>query len=335
MDVIPQPPSPWDLRADDFPVHGTDPEKLSFLVRYALLAPSTRNTQPWKFVVGRDSVEMHLDVTRWQRVADADQREMFVSLGCALENLLIAATHFGYHTAADYLSGVDEHTPAVRVRFEGCGRVPATPPDPRFKVLTHRHTHHGVYDGAPVEAEHLAALNDACTEPGLRVHWITTDEGRVQVDALVMRADAVLLSNPEYRHELGELIGTGVFGTPWLLATLGRFAVSHLMPASSFSKADHRALMSSPVIGIICAQANSHQAQIRVGQVLERIYLAATLRGLSLQPVSQLLQLPETADAVAGMLPDIACVPLQPFRLGHASPPRVHTPRRSLEEVLR
>ena len=103
-----------------------DSEKLSFLVRYALLAPSTRNTQPWKFVVGRDSVEMHLDITRWQRVADADQREMFISLGCALENLLIAATHFGYRTAADYLSGVDDQTPAVRVRFEGDGRLPTS-----------------------------------------------------------------------------------------------------------------------------------------------------------------------------------------------------------------
>jgi hypothetical protein len=327
MDVIPQPPSPWDLRADDFPVHGTDSEKLGFLVRYALLAPSTRNTQPWTFVVRADAVEMHLDDTRWQRVADADKREMFISLGCALENLLIAATHFGYRAAADYLSGVDDHTPVVRVRLEGHGRLPTAPPDPRFKVLTHRHTHHGVYDGSPVEPEHLAALSEACTEPGLRIQWVTSDAGRAQVDALVMRADAVLLANPEYRHELGELIGTGVFGTPWLLATVGRFAVSHLMPASSFSKADHRVLMSSPAIGVICAPANTHQAHVRVGQVLERIYLAVTLRGLNLQP--------ETADALAGLLPDHGCVPLQPFRLGHASPPRVHTPRRSLEEVLR
>ena len=335
MDVIPQPVSPWDLRADDFPVDGTCREKLAFLIRYALLAPSTRNTQPWQFVIAPQAVEIHLDTTRWQRVADSDRREMFISLGCALENLLIAATHFGYRTAADYLSGVDERTPVVRVRFEGVGRLPAAPPDPRFKVLTHRRTHHGSYDGAPVEAEHLEALHDACTEPGMSVHWITSDEGRAQVDALVMRADAVLLSNPDYRHELGELIGSGVFGAPWLLAAVGRFAVAHLMSAASFSKADHKALMSSPAIGVICAHANSRPAQVRAGQVLERIYLAATIRGLSLQPVSQLLQLPETADAVAAMLPDHACVPLQPFRLGHASPPRVHTPRRPLEEVLR
>jgi len=334
MDVIPLPPSPWDISPDDFPRHGSDADRLRFLVRYALLAPSTRNTQPWRFRVADGNVELHLDLERWQRVADADQREMFISLGCALENLLIAATHFGYHTAADYLSGVDDDTPVVRVRFEPGGLAGKTP-DPRFDALTRRRTNHGVYDGTPVPREELGLLCESCTEPGLRLHWITDDEGRAKVDALVMRADAILLSSPEYRHELGEIIGTGAFGTPWLLATLGRFAVSHLMPVSSFSKADHKALMSSPALGVICAPAGTRLAQVRVGQVLERLYLAATLRGLALQPVSQILQLDETHDGLSALLPEHFGVPLQPFRLGHAAGPRAHTPRRSLDEVLR
>jgi nitroreductase len=333
MDVIPQLPSPWDISPDDFPREGSETDRLRFLIRYALLAPSTRNTQPWRFRVANDSVELHLDLSKWQRIADADQREMFISLGCALENLLIAATHFGYRTAADYLSGVDDDTPVVRVRVEA--GVPAgTAPDPRFDAITRRRTNHGVYDGTPVPHDQLEMLCESCTEPGLRVEWITDEDGRAKVDALVMRADAVLLSDPEYRHELGEIIGAGAFGTPWLLATLGRFAVSHLMPVSSFSKADHKALMSSPALGVICAPASTRQAQVRVGQVLERLYLAATLRALALQPVSQILQLDETREALSALLPDRAGVPIQPFRLGHAPPPRLHTPRRSLDEVL-
>lgn len=332
MDVIPQPPSPWDIDPDDFPHHGSDADRMRFLIRYALLAPSTRNTQPWRFRVTEDSVELHLDLSRWQRIADADQREMFISLGCALENLLIAATHFGFRTAADYLSGVDDDTPVVRVRIDARG-VAATAPDPRFEAILLRRTNHGVYDGTPVPRDELDLLCESCTEPGLKLHWITDDAARGAVDALVMRADAVLLSSPEYRHELAGIIGTGAFGTPWLLATLGRFAVSHLMPTSSFSKADHKALMSSPALGVICAPASTRQAQVRVGQVLERLYLAATLRGLALQPVSQILQLGETGDELARLVGH-AGVPLQPFRLGHASGPRTHTPRRTVDEVL-
>lgn len=333
MDVIPQPPSPWDITPDEFPRTGSEADRLRFLIHYALLAPSTRNTQPWRFRVSDGCVELHLDLERWQRVADADQREMFISLGCALENLLIAATHFGYRTAADYLSGVDDATPVVRVRFEP-GGLAGRGPDPRFDAITRRRTNHGVYDGTPVPREELELLCESCTEPGLRLHWITDEEGRAKMDALVMRADAMLLSSPEYRHELGDIIGTGAFGTPWLLATLGRFAVSHLMPVSRFANADHRALMSSPALGVICAPASTRQAQVRVGQVLERLYLAATLQGLALQPVSQILQLDDTRADLAALLPDGAGVPLQPFRLGHGTGPRVHTPRRSLDEVL-
>ena len=334
MDVIPQPPSPWDINPDDFPRSGSEADRLRFLVRYALLAPSTRNTQPWRFRVADGSVELHLDLSCWQRIADATQREMFISLGCALENLLIAATHFGYRTAADYLSGVDDDTPVVRVRVEA-GLAAGKVPDPRFAAITRRHTNHGVYDGTPVSRDELEMLCESCTEPGLKLHWITDDEGRARVDALVMRADALLLSTPEYRHELGEVIGTGAFGMPWLIATLGRFAVAHLMPVSSFSRADHKALMSSPALGVICAPASTRQAQVRVGQVLERLYLAATLRGFGLQPVSQILQVDETSEALSALVPGSAGVPLQPFRLGHAAPPWTHTPRRSLDEVLR
>jgi nitroreductase len=332
MDVIPQLPSLRDITPTTFPERERR-RSASIPHCYALLAPSTRNTQPWRFRVADGCVELHLDLDRWQRIADADQREMFISLGCALENLLIAATHFGYRTAADHLSGVDDETPVVRVRFEP-GVPFARAPDPRFDALTRRRTNHGVYDGTPVSREELDILCESCTEPGLRLHWITDEAGHARVDAMVMRADAVLLSSSEYRHELGEIIGTGAFGTPWLIATLGRFAVSHLMPVSRFSKADHKALMSSPALGVICAPAATRQAQVRVGQVLERLYLAATLRGLALQPVSQILQLDETRDELSALLPEQIGVPIQPFRLGHASSPRVHTPRRSLDEVL-
>lgn len=334
MDIVTRPPTPWDVSREAFPREGSEADRLRFLLRYAVLAPSTRNTQPWRFRVEDDRIELHADLERWQRVADPDQREIFISLGCALENLLIAARHFGYRSTADYLSGVDEATPAVRVRVEP--GVPMTvTPDPRFEALCLRRTNHGVYDGSPVAADDLAALAEACSEPELRLHWITDAEGRAQVDDLVMRADAELLSDPDYLHELGEVIGTGAFGTPWLLATIGRFAVAHLPVAARMARADHLAVMSAPAIGIICAHASTRPAQVRVGQVLERIYLTATVRGLSLQPISQLLQVEAVREALSAMLPGASAVPLQPFRIGRASAPRVHTPRRDVDEVVR
>lgn len=325
---------PWAISEHDFPASGGEAERLRFLVRYALLAPSTRNTQPWKFRIGADEVGIFVDPARWERIADADQREMYISAGCALENLVIAAAHFGYRPTVEILPDAGNVELAARVRLERGEERPPVGEDHLFAAIPRRFTNHGVYDGTPVDEHDLAALHEPCAERGASLVWTNDDAARLKIDELVLRADALLLSQPEYRQELGALIGTGVFGTPWLIATLGRLAVSYLMPVKSFAKADHRTLTSSPAFGLICAQENSREAQVRVGQALERAYLAATDLGLCLQPVSQLLQAEETRAALAAMLPAGGGVPLQPFRLGRATPPREHTPRRPIEEVL-
>ena len=62
---------------------GDSSEKLTFLLNYAVLAPSSHNSQPWKFNVSGDEISLFADKTRWLKVADADQRELHISLGCA------------------------------------------------------------------------------------------------------------------------------------------------------------------------------------------------------------------------------------------------------------
>lgn len=334
MDVMPPFPTPWDVNAAHFPRDGTETERLRFLVRYALLAPSSRNTQPWQFHVEPEVVEVFLDRSRWQQVGDPDQREMYISIGCALENLAIAAAHFGYRTALECLVACQHPTLVARLRCVP-GEVPLpSVGDPRFEAMLRRHTNHGAYDGRPLAAADRDAMMGVTVDPGLRIDWMEAEPQRAALDALVMRADATLFANPAYRRELAALIGAGTFGTPWLLSMIGRFAVAHLASADRVAAADRTALASSPALGVISAHANTREAQIRVGQVLERLYLEATVRGLSLQPISQPLEAVETRAVLESLLPEPRWHPLQLFRIGYATEPRTHTPRRDLEEVL-
>ena len=61
------------------------------LVRYATLAPNGHNTQPWKFVIKENAIEIHPDLTRYLPAVDPNERELWISLGCALENLIVSA----------------------------------------------------------------------------------------------------------------------------------------------------------------------------------------------------------------------------------------------------
>src|SRR3546814_6757564 len=68
------------------------------LIRYATLAANGHNTQPWRFRLGTDRIDILPDLTRRTPVVDPDDHHLFASLGCAVENLALAAAARGRQT---------------------------------------------------------------------------------------------------------------------------------------------------------------------------------------------------------------------------------------------
>ena len=71
--------NPWQVVEHNFPEKRDETEKLKFLLRYAILAPSSHNTQPWAFTVGQDEIRVRLNLDRWLRAADPDRRDLHIS----------------------------------------------------------------------------------------------------------------------------------------------------------------------------------------------------------------------------------------------------------------
>ena len=86
----------WSIDPDAISRH-TDPprEQLAFLVRYAVLAPSGHNTQPWRFVLSDTHVDVVADTSRALHMVDPHDREMTMSCAAAAETLLAALRAFG------------------------------------------------------------------------------------------------------------------------------------------------------------------------------------------------------------------------------------------------
>ncbi|HET9707833.1 MAG TPA: hypothetical protein VFP39_05980 [Gemmatimonadales bacterium] len=323
---------PWALREADYPARGTRVEQLRFLLRYAILAPSNRNTQPWRFSVAKDEITIHADSSRWQQVSDPHQRELYISIGCALENLLVALDHFGFGHIVTRAPGAGDGSIAAQVAIldhpgsvvRGAGL---------FKAIVRRHTHHGRYRGRAVGARTLAKLLECRIEHDLEL-LLTPDRAiKRAADGLMLQGDALALADPRYRRELADCIGEGSFGGPWLLSVAQQFAVAHLGAKKTVARGDRAALASSPVFGLISGHTAGKDARIKAGQLLERLYLTATSLGLVLQPISQLLEVEQVRMSFAKLF-RAGGVPLMPFRLGYADTPGLRTPRRPLDEVL-
>jgi len=380
--------TPWDVRAEDFRRQVGTHHKMQFLLRYAILAPSTRNTQPWRFKIDGERMRLYGDELLWQRVADPHARELHISLGCAVENLLVAAEHFGYRHHVEYFPGSPGDVacqitlePSARAQREPeASRVASGAVSPRvagggalapvalakgapttegkdvwprevkeesdelgleardsalFAAITKRHTNHRPYDGRAIPKEHLEALERSVREEGLSLLLTADPDVKRTVDGLVVEGDAIQFARPEFREELGQLIGRGTFGTPWLFSHIGQLAMSYLDLGKRLARKDHELLMSAPVLGILGAPGDDRETHLKVGRAFERVFLTATALGLAVQPVSQIVEVPDLRVELAKSVPLRAgCLPQQPFRLGYGEPEKEHTPRRPLEEVL-
>ncbi|MBD3386211.1 hypothetical protein GF407_14980 [candidate division KSB1 bacterium] len=63
------------------------------MIRFATMAPSGHNTQPWKFSLHENTITIFPDYKRRLAVVDPDDHALFISLGCALENLIITESN--------------------------------------------------------------------------------------------------------------------------------------------------------------------------------------------------------------------------------------------------
>jgi nitroreductase len=327
----------WKISEQDFPGTGPIELQLRFLVRYAILAPSTRNTQPWRFAVKANTVHLSADPERRQPVSDPDGRELYISLGCALENLLAAAEQFGFRHAVTYFPQRGNSALAASVIF-----APGGAPSPArawitLDAIVRRHNDNSVYRSAPVPQEVRRRLLACRVESELRLDLTDDHFFRRWVDELTLEADRLEFANPAFRKELGYWIGRGGFRMPGIVSRLGGFAVSRLDLGEPVARQDRDMVESAPLLGLVSATSDTHLAHVRTGQLFERLWLTATAMAVSVHPMSPTMRRPELRAAMAELVPEPGWMPQHLFRVGYSrkgEEPPDHTPRRPLGDVL-
>jgi hypothetical protein len=304
------------------------------LLRYAVLAPSSHNSQPWQFEIAGDRLRVFADRTRWLRVADADQRELFLSVGCALENILVAAEHFGLAVRVGYFPEGETADLVAEIHLAPGAGTQDILRAPLFSAIAARHTNHREYDGRPLPDDDVADLQNMAGQEGPRIRLTADAEVRRRVEALVVRADALQFADPAWRRELADWLSQGVFGTGWLTSKMSALAVAYLNLGESTAEKDSGLLRSAAAIGIVACDEPDRTGQVKAGQAFERTFLMATGRGIQLHPMNQVLQVPAVRKEFMALLPKEWGVPQIVFRLGYAAP-EGHTPRRPVEEMMR
>ena len=308
------------------------------LLRYATLAASSHNTQPWKFVIRPDAIEIHPDYARCLSVVDPGSRELWISLGCALENLLISARAMGYAAEVTYPDATD----FIHVRFMADG-----PQDsPLFDAIPLRQNTRSEYDGKPIKASDLERTQAIPLEPGVLLRWVLDSAELKTVGDYVRQGDLSQYADKAFEKELiywirfnkREALAScdGLYsrcsGSPEAPRWLGRMFVNGAKPQQQ-ADSDVKKLLGSSGAVVIASKAEDKTAWARTGQVYER--LALTMTALNIR--SAFLNQPIEASGLRGQLQSAIGLgrarPQLLIRFGYAAPvPR--SLRRPIEQAL-
>lgn len=334
----------WGVDDQDFPHDGSIAERLRFLLRYAILAPSGHNTQPWRFRVTDTSVEVYADRDRRLPVTDPDDRELTLSCGAATYLLRLAMRRFGLLPVTTLTPEPEGDRLAVVAVGGAC--EPNEDDLRLFGAVPYRHTARETYEEIPVPADLLDLMERDAAGEGAWLHRVNDVTEREPIAALVAEGDRRQFADPAFREELSRWVradfGTepdgipgGALGLPGVASHLTPLLMRYGMPAAAVAGADERSARTSPALLVLGTPTDGRLDRLRAGQALARVLLRAAADGISASFLNQPVQVPELRERLRGVL-GARGFPQMVLRLGYefeGRPPH-YAPRRPVEDVL-
>jgi nitroreductase len=315
--------------AKEFPYFASPRDQLLFCLQYAVLAPSIHNTQPWRFRVGDEEVELWVDAERALPVVDPLGRERVISCGAALANLCIAVEVFGHATEVTLLP--DPKRASLLARLAPGEKVSAAPETTLlFHAIPYRRTNRKAFEEWPVPADVVRLLQDAALDEGAWLVPLESDR-KIALADLVAEADRAQLEDASFRSELAAWRSTmASFGDPE--AADPRIVRTFEWEPTSRAARDRELALGSPILAVLGTGEDDVRGWLRAGLALERVLLRASAMGLQASYLNQPIEMsafrPRLREIVGcGGHPQLV------LRVGYGPKIRA-TPRRALEDVL-
>ena len=333
----------WNIDSSAFPASGSAIDKARFAVRYAILAPSSHNTQPWRFIINGDELLVCADRTRSLPNIDPFDRELIISCGAALFNLRVAFAHFSVPVEITTFPQSSDPDIVARIVFPDSGPKLNDLAE-LFKTITKRVTNRGPSIDEDVPNPIIELFKSAAMLEGVDVKFARTPKEREHIAALIAEADRRQFDDPRFRRELASWIhpsrrndgmpaasqGLGTLtdaATPIIAMAIRTFDLGNGVAAA------HKQLAyGSPLLVVLSTSIDNNEGWLAAGLGLQRMLLAAVKEGYYTSYLNQPIEVPDLRVRLANEL-STAGYPQLVLRVGRGFPVS-HSPRRPLSDVL-
>ena len=294
------------------------------LATLASRAPSGHNTQPWLFDQEGDTFIIRPDFSKALPVVDPDHRELYISLGCAAENTLLAG---GKQLTID--------NGQLTIHF-----LPSAKPTVNCQLsivhsITSRQMNRRLYNRRPIIAKSLSALTAVRPEANTNFYlWENGSEPFERLKPFIRKGNEIQMNDSAFLAELKSWIrynkrqaeatrdglSYAVFGAPNLPACLSKAIMGSMLKSSVQNRSDMKKLASASHVALFTTQHNTVEEWIRLGQTLQRFLLAATQEGIATAFLNQPCEVRSLAEEIRETFPIHREFPTLLLRLGYAKP---------------
>ena len=339
-----------------------DRDRIISALEDASLASSIHNSQPWRFRLGSDAVEVVLDASATPRTVDPAGRWALASIGAVVANLELALTaRTGLAVATTYLpdgeapagdtaggAAYDGRTLAVVTLGETATTSVAMQAARLAGAIKERHTTRGPLLGGPPTQEEWADIRSAVSYS----QEIAADPADAELVpallGLTAQAEMARQDETDYLDEIqGWVENEAPAGTGIPRAAIGIPDADGHVPIRDFtqtpmgSSAGGEATFfeDPPALLVLHSAGDSAREQILGGYAMQRAMLEATALGLGVGVLGQALEEADSrakVDAAASSSLGRDAVVHQVLRLGHPLGALTHTPtpRRPVAELI-
>jgi hypothetical protein len=333
----------WDVDPSGFPSSGKAIDKARLAVRYAILAPSSHNTQPWRFIINGDELLVCADRTRSLANIDPYDRELIISCGAALFNLRVALAYFGVPVEITTFPQSSDPDIVARIVFPASGPM-LKDLSQLFDAIPKRATNRGPFIDEDVPSAFVERLKSAAASEGVDAMFAQELAQRERLATLIAKADRRQFDDPRFRRELASWIHPSRSNDGMSAASQGLRALTDAatpivaMAIRTFDlgtgvAAAHEELArGSPLLVTLSTPMDNNEGWLAAGLGLQRLLLVAADAGYSASYLNQPIEVRDLRTELAKEL-SIDGYPQLLLRVGRGLPVS-HSPRRPISDIL-
>lgn len=311
------------------------------MISHAIKAPSGHNAQPWLFELQSDKIIISPNFEKMLPAVDANNRELFISLGCATENLCLAASTLQYSTKVEV-----DSIGRISVQLQKSNDIT---PDILFDQIEKRQTNRSKYNGAKISEETISnILQQIQTLENSIYAWAKNTTEFEQLTDFVLQGNKLQMNNKAFKDELlswirfnkkhaentNDGISYAVMGAPNLPKYITKFFVKSALNSKSQNKTDLKKINSSSHLLLLTSKENNIASWIETGRILQRLLLTLTQNNIAVAYLNQPCEEQELNKKMQIQLPINNQKPQILLRLGYAKP-MPYSKRKKLTEVLK